>query len=312
MDKVFFNQLKLSQPKYKLNVGSGTHAEETGKMMISIEKVLLKERPTIVLVQGDTNTTLAGALAAVKMLVKVGHVEAGLRSFDRSMPEEINRVLVDHVSDYLFTPTENSRNNLRKEGISDEKIFVTGNTIVDAVCRNIKLAESSNILKKLSLKENEYILVTIHRQENVDNPLKLKNIIKGLKLVRKFTDLPIIYPIHPRSRKRIKELTGKDVAVISSDTSGRPLRIGQVNIAIGVSGLNPILDRRGEKDLFGYTLKVKQIAIADELAAAAELVMGEADEGVPVAIIRGYKKYVKSDNAKASMLVRPIKDDLFV
>ena len=205
MDKVFFNQLKISQPKYKLNVGSGTHAEETGKMMIGIEKVLLKERPTIVLVQGDTNATLAGALAAVKMLIKVGHVEAGLRSFDRSMPEEINRVLVDHVSDYLFAPTENSKNNLRKEGISNEKIFVTGNTIVDAVYRNIKLAESSNILKKLDLKENEYILVTIHRQENVDNSLKLKNIIKGLKLVRKFTDLPIIYPIHPRSRKRIKE-----------------------------------------------------------------------------------------------------------
>lgn len=131
LDEVFFEQLELPQPKYNLNVGSGSHAEETGKMLIGIEKVLLKEKPDIILVEGDTNSVLAGALAGAKLGIRVGHVEAGLRSYDRSMPEEINRALTDHLSDYLYAPTPKAREILRGEGIPEEKIFVTGNTIVD-------------------------------------------------------------------------------------------------------------------------------------------------------------------------------------
>lgn len=208
MDRIFFEQLELPQPRYNLKVGSGTHAEETGKMMIGIEKVLVEEKPGIVLVEGDTNTVLAGALSSVKIGVPVGHVEAGLRSFDESMPEEINRKIVDHISNLLFAPTEKAKGNLLKEGIDEEKIFVTGNTIVDAVYQNLKLVSKNHgkrILDSLGIKEENYFLVTVHRQENVDEPRRFKNIISGLKLLEKYYNMPIIYPIHPRARKKMKE-----------------------------------------------------------------------------------------------------------
>ena len=144
LDKIFFEELELPQPKYNLRVGSGSHAEETGKMLIGIEKVLTKEGPDVVLVEGDTNTVLAGALAAVKLHIKVGHVEAGLRSYFRKMPEEINRILTDHCSDFLFAPTKKAREILLSEGISEKKIFVTGNTIVDTVYQNLKLARKKS------------------------------------------------------------------------------------------------------------------------------------------------------------------------
>jgi len=155
MDRVFFEQLNLPQPRFNLNVGSGTHAEETGRMMIGIERVLLEEKPDLVLVEGDTNTVLSGALASVKVGVEVDHVEAGLRSFDRSMPEEINRIVADHVSEILFAPTEKAKQNLISEGISQEKIHVTGNTIVDAVHQNLELARrgGSAALESLGLED---------------------------------------------------------------------------------------------------------------------------------------------------------------
>ena len=205
LDEVFFQQLKLPRPKYNLGVGSGTHAEQTGKMLMGIERILLKEKPDIVLVQGDTNTTLAGALAAAKIGIKVGHVEAGLRSFDKEMPEEINRKLTDHISDLLFAPTEKAKQNLLREGIEIEKIFVTGNTIVDAVYQNLTLAEKSNVLAKLKLENEKYFLVTLHRQENVDKEERLQNVITGLELIASEYDIPIIYPIHPRTKKRLKQ-----------------------------------------------------------------------------------------------------------
>jgi len=206
LDKIFFQDLDLPAPKYNLDVGSGSHAEETGKMLIGIEKILKEEKPDIVLVEGDTNTVLAGALAATKLHVKVGHVEAGLRSYDRTMPEEINRVLADHASDYLFAPTEKAKENLLREGIEEDKIFVTGNTIVDAVYQNLEIARRKvNILNKLNLNSKDYFLVTAHRQENVDNKERLKGILEGLELVHDEFNLPIIYPIHPRTKKKIRE-----------------------------------------------------------------------------------------------------------
>ncbi|VVB67699.1 UDP-N-acetylglucosamine 2-epimerase [uncultured archaeon] len=205
MDKIFFEELELPPPEYNLDVGSGTHAEQTGKIMAGVEKVLIERKPDVVLVQGDTNTVMAGALAAAKLHIKVGHVEAGLRSFDRSMPEEINRIVADHISDYLFAPTENSKNNLLKEGIPKEKIHVTGNTIVDSVYQNLEISrKKANVLEKLGLKPKEYFLVTAHRAENVDDPERLGEILKGLELVGKEFSLPVIFPIHPRTRKMVQ------------------------------------------------------------------------------------------------------------
>jgi len=206
MDRVFFDQLGLPEPEYNLGVGCGSHAEQTGRMLIAIEGILKKESPTLVLVQGDTNTTLAGALAAVKLGIRVGHVEAGLRSYDRGMPEEINRVLTDHCSDLLFAPTEGSREILLGEGIPRQKIFVTGNTIVDAVHQNLSLARRQNkIHSKLGLRPDNYFVVTVHRQENVDNKSRFRNIIRGLEAVYQQFGFPLVYPIHPRAKMRIKE-----------------------------------------------------------------------------------------------------------
>jgi UDP-N-acetylglucosamine 2-epimerase (non-hydrolysing) len=204
MDRVFFEQLGLPEAKYNLDVGSGSHAGQTGKMLIDIEKMLQKEDPDVVLVEGDTNTVLAGALAAVKLGIPVGHVEAGLRSYDRGMPEEINRVLADHSSDYLFAPTEKSKQILLGEGIAEEKIFVTGNTVVDAVFQNLEISKSKrNVLDDLGLNSGEYILATVHRQENVDNEGRLRGIIEGLEKTREL-GFDLVYPVHPRARKRLK------------------------------------------------------------------------------------------------------------
>jgi UDP-N-acetylglucosamine 2-epimerase (non-hydrolysing) len=165
-----------------------------------------KEEIDVVMVEGDTNTVLAGVLAASKLHLKFGHVEAGLRSYDRNMPEEINRVLADHVSDYLFAPTEKAKGNLLREGIEEDKIFVTGNTIVDAVYQNLEIAKRKvDVLKKRNLSPKKYFLVTAHRQENVDNKKRLEGLLEGLELVQNEFNFPIIYPIHPRAEKRIKE-----------------------------------------------------------------------------------------------------------
>lgn len=206
LDKIFFYELELPTPKYNLNIGSGSHAEQIGRMLIGIEKVFKQEKPDELLTGWDTNTGLASALAASKLHIRIARVEAGLRSYDRQMPEEINRVLADHISDYLFAPTKEAKNNLIKEGIDKNKIFVTGNTIVDAVYQNLEIVRKKvNILNKLNITPNEYFLITAHRQENVDNRERLKSILDGLKLVHHEFNLPIIYPIHPRTKKRINK-----------------------------------------------------------------------------------------------------------
>jgi len=207
LDRVFFEELKLPQAKYNLEVGSGSHAQQTASILIGVEKVLQDDTPDVLLVEGDTNSVLGSALAATKLHIKVGHVEAGLRSYDRNMPEEINRILTDHCSDYLFAPTPKARQILLGEGIPEEKIFVTGNTIVDAVFQNLEIAKgnSSSELRTLNLEPKNYFLVTLHRQENVDNPRRLASILEGLdKLAAEFR-VPIVYPVHPHSLKKMKE-----------------------------------------------------------------------------------------------------------
>ena len=195
LDKVFFENFELEKPKYNLEIGSGTHGQQTGEIMKRIETVLISEKPEITLVEGDTNTVLASALAASKLHIKVGHVEAGLRSFWRGMPEEINRLLTDHVSDLLFAPTEIARKNLVNEGITTG-VYVVGNTIVDS------LKFTSQKLTKI---EKDFILLTLHREENADDPEKLENIIRGAELISEYFDIPIIYPIHPRTEKNLKK-----------------------------------------------------------------------------------------------------------
>lgn len=217
MDKVFFEQLELPEAKYNLGVGSGSHAKQTGEMLIGVEEVLQKEKPDVVLVEGDTNTVIAGALAAVKLGVKVGHVEAGLRSYDRNMPEEINRVLTDHCSDFLFAPTEKSRQILLNEGIAEKKIFVTGNTVVDAVFQNLEISKSKmNVLSGMELNPGEYFATTIHRQENVDDERRLRGIVEGLVKVRRNFGLELVYPVHPRARKLLKKfgLEPRDIRLV--------------------------------------------------------------------------------------------------
>lgn len=206
LDRLFFRELELPLPKYNLEVGSGSHGKQTGLMVQKIEEVLEKEKPTIVLVEGDTNTVLAGALAASKLGVEVGHIEAGLRSYDREMPEEINRVLADHVSNILFCPTEFSKKSALKEGISSSKIQVTGNTIVDSVLQNIHLSEQkSRILDRLGLAAGNYFLLTMHRQENVDDKEKLESVFIGLEKLYQIYGVPIIFPIHPRTKERVEK-----------------------------------------------------------------------------------------------------------
>ncbi|MGH9910467.1 MAG: non-hydrolyzing UDP-N-acetylglucosamine 2-epimerase [Nitrososphaerales archaeon] len=205
LDRIFFEQLELPHPHYKLEVGSGTHATQTGKIMAGVEKVISQKKPNIVLVEGDTNTVLAAALAAAKLHILVGHVEAGLRSYDRRMPEEINRVLTDHCSDYLFAPTKKAEKILRTEGVPSQKIFVTGNTVVDALYQNIEIAKrKTDIMDRVGLSANEYFLATVHREENVDNFDRLYRIIKALELLQEKFGISVIYPIHPRSKKMLK------------------------------------------------------------------------------------------------------------
>jgi UDP-N-acetylglucosamine 2-epimerase (non-hydrolysing) len=207
MDAVFFEQLALPRAKYNLNVGSRSHAEQTGKMLIGIESVLQKESPHIVLVEGDTNTVLAGALAAVKLGIPVGHVEAGLRSYDRTMPEEINRILTDHCADLLFAPTTTSKTILLREGIAENTVFVTGNPIVDAIQKNLALSKSKpNVLDVFDLDPDAYFLATVHRQGNVDDATRFTEIMRGLMRLQQEFACPVVYPIHPRAEKELRRL----------------------------------------------------------------------------------------------------------
>jgi len=205
MDRVFFEQLGLPDAAYNLDAGSGSHGQQTGRILEGVEQFLRREQPDAVLVEGDTNTVLAGALAATKLGIEVGHVEAGLRSHDKRMPEEINRVLVDHCSDYLFAPTERSRENLTREGLQ-AKTFVVGNTVVDAIFHNIEISKQRrSVLKDLDLETGRYFLATAHRQENVDDVTNMRGIVRGLELVAKEFGLDVVYPIHPRANRRLKE-----------------------------------------------------------------------------------------------------------
>jgi len=197
MSQTFIQELELPKPDYGFKVRAYSPGGQTGRILTLIERVVRRVKPRVVVVEGDTNGVLASALAAVKLDVQVGHVEAGLRSFDLRMPEEHNRRLVDHLSSYLFAPTDNSRRNLERESVWG-KIYVTGNTVIDAVIQHVPLAERrSRIMDAIRFKR--FALVTAHRAENVDDPVVLKNFVEAFAEA----PVPVVYPIHPRSRKRL-------------------------------------------------------------------------------------------------------------
>ncbi|MCM2466084.1 non-hydrolyzing UDP-N-acetylglucosamine 2-epimerase [Methanoculleus oceani] len=201
MSEVFFEELAIPKPDYNLGIGSGSHGHQTGAMLGAIEDVLEKEKPDVVLVYGDTNSTLAGALAAAKLHVPVAHVEAGLRSFDRRMPEEVNRVLTDHASDLLFCPTETAVRNLAAEGIS-EGVFLVGDVMCDAMNYNRAVAEErSRILEEVGVRPGEYFVVTVHRPSNTDSRENMCAILSALGEAER----PVVFPVHPRTRKHLSE-----------------------------------------------------------------------------------------------------------
>ena len=202
MSDAFFKDLELPEPDLYLSVGSASHAAQTAAVMQRFEPVLLQEKPDWVLVVGDVNSTLACALVCTKLGVKVAHVEAGLRSRDRSMPEEINRLLTDQISDLLFTPSQDADENLRAEGIPAERIRFVGNIMIDSLNKQLERARQSRIRQDLQL--NEYAVVTLHRPSNVDNPETLKRILGALEEIGK--RIPLVFPVHPRTEKQILEL----------------------------------------------------------------------------------------------------------
>lgn len=204
MDGVFWKNLELPDPEYNLGVGSGTHAEQVGKMMMGVEKVLAKEMPDYVCVYADLNSSIAGALAAAKLGIPIIQLEAGLRSFDRRMPEEVNRLVVDRLAEWYFAPTELQREHLRREGIT-ENVFVVGNLIADAVtAHTAKAVETSRIMERLGLAKRAFFLTTVHRPYVVDNKERFAGLLTGLGQVAAAHSLPVIYPVHPRSRKNLE------------------------------------------------------------------------------------------------------------
>jgi len=204
MSELFFEELGLPEPEVNLEVGSGSHAAQTGQIMISLEPVVLEYKPDLVLVYGDVNSTLAGALLCSKLGIQVGHVEAGLRSFDRTMPEEINRLLTDQVADLLFTPSEDGNENLEREGVDSEKVHLVGNVMIDTLKRLLPIAEKKSPLRELGIEPKRYGLVTLHRPPNVDDPSSLLAIIEVLEDISCY--ITIIFPVHPRTRRSILQL----------------------------------------------------------------------------------------------------------
>ena len=218
MNEVFFQSLRLPLPHHNLHVGSDTQGKQIALMLTKIKEILVKEKPDCVMVAGDTNTVLGGALAASQLGIKIAHVEAGLRSFDSTMPEEINRILTDHLSDYLFAPTKTQEKHLLYEEVSPQKIHIVGNSVADAVLGHLKDVKKIDYLPKHSLRKQEYFLITIHRAENTDNKERLQKLLKSLeKVYQKYGEI-LFYPIHPRTKKRIAEFKLKvPKGVILSD-----------------------------------------------------------------------------------------------
>ncbi|MFS0786523.1 UDP-N-acetylglucosamine 2-epimerase (non-hydrolyzing) [Shouchella sp. 1P09AA] len=258
MSDVFFEQLNIPKPNYHLGIGSGSHGEQTGKMLIEIEQVLLNEKPDAVMVYGDTNSTIAGSLAASKLHIPIIHVESGLRSFNRNMPEEINRIVTDHLSSLLFCPSQSSVKQLAYEGIT-KGVHATGDIMYDAVLYYQDKAKShSTILDQLKLSPKDYYVATIHRAENTDSPDRLQAIMKGFTHL----DKTVILPLHPRTKKQLengqglKELDGKSLLFIDP--------LDYFDMLALMSQAQTILTDSGGVQKEAYMLGIPCITLRDE------------------------------------------------
>jgi len=210
MSRAFVRDLALPTPDYDLGVGSASHAVQTAKVMIEFEKVCAAERPDLVVVVGDVNSTVAASLVAVKLLIPVAHVEAGLRCNDRTMPEEINRIVTDRLSDLLLTPSSDGNENLLAEGVSPDKIHLVGNIMIDSLMQHLPMATLDRVRDRIAVDEGRYAVLTLHRPSNVDNPEVFGRILAALRTIAE--TLPVIFPVHPRTRQRIREF-GVDAAL---------------------------------------------------------------------------------------------------
>jgi UDP-N-acetylglucosamine 2-epimerase (non-hydrolysing) len=210
MSDVFFKQLGIPEPDFNLDVGSGSHAVQTAEIMMRFEPVLMQNRPNLVLVYGDVNSTVAAALVCAKLLVPVAHVEAGLRSFDRTMPEEVNRVVTDRLADLLFTPSSDGDENLLREGVPADRIHLVGNVMIDTLIRLLPLADKEGLLEQLALVGRRYVLVTLHRPSNVDDPANLRATLQALNDIAELVD--ILFPVHPRTRQVMRSLEGLELS----------------------------------------------------------------------------------------------------
>lgn len=214
LSRLFFDELQMAEPDKYLGVGSGTHAQQTAKIMTELEDVLIDNKVDLVIVFGDVNSTMAAAIVAAKLGIKLAHVEAGLRSFDKNMPEEINRIVTDRLSDYLFTTEKAAEINLRNEGIPEDNIFFTGNIMIDSLVNNLRKARRSRILEKLSIEANKYAAMTLHRPSNVDDKITLTELLEAISEISK--KIKVIFPCHPRTRKKIQRFS-----LLNKSDSGR-------------------------------------------------------------------------------------------
>lgn len=286
MDKVFFQELGLKTEAINLNVGSGTHGEITGKTVIGLERVLVAEKPDVVVVQGDTTAVLAGTLVAAKLHIPIAHVEAGLRSYDRRMPEEYNRVIADHCADFLFAPTEQTFRTLHDEGVlrvpdilyygrtGAPRVIQTGNTVVDVIERFHERLYDRAARDRLGI-AGPYALITLHREENVDHPDRLQGIIEGLRRVQAATALTLVFPVHPRTKKKLAEFGFSDaLRALPGLKLLEPL--GFFELLSLEAGASLILTDSGGIQEEACTLRVPCVVIRDRSDRSESIAVGAA------------------------------------
>lgn len=256
MSKIFFDELSIPEPNYHLGAGSGSHGHQTANILKGVENVFLKEEPDCVLVFGDTNSTLSGALASVKLHIPLAHVEAGLRSFDRQMPEEINRVVVDHISNVLFSPTDTAITNLRTEGIFN-CVYNTGDVMYDSLIQKMNhIKNNKNILSELGLDSKKYILMTLHRSENTDNIHNLKNVLKAVGE----SNTKFVFPIHPRTKKLLRD---SSIISILDNNIQMVEPLGYLNFLRILTGASKVLTDSGGVQKQAFMLGVPCITLRE-------------------------------------------------
>ncbi|MCS0790798.1 UDP-N-acetylglucosamine 2-epimerase (non-hydrolyzing) [Cytobacillus firmus] len=305
MSDIFFEELNIPKPDYHLNVGSASHGRQTADMLAGIEEIILDEKPDYLLVYGDTNSTVAGAMAAAKLHIPVIHIEAGLRSFNKKMPEELNRIMTDHISEFLFCPTNTAVKNLTNENIT-ENVFNVGDVMYDAVKYNQQLSEEkSSILKDLGLKKKDYYLITVHRAENTDNEKNIKNIIAAFSKI----EGKKVWPIHPRTKNIIKNL-GIDLDSVPELLVIDP--VGYLDILSLESNATKIITDSGGIQKEAYFLQVPCITLREQtewietLEDSANILTGTDPEKIQDAIAENpspaYKEYFGNGDASLKIV----------